>query len=181
MKVLGVLVLIVLAAVGGYILGVRSGPSAMGASYIRGEGPPERGDRDRPRTNPDPGRVTMESAFSGNMGVTEVFAPHLGHSAHGTDPGCNDAKCIDACVSGIPVGSVITAVKAYAKGSPGEPWRLAWPHPAGFYDVLPYTRWYPGPTTTNAATKTKVCWQLRNWDWTGDRWGRLEVYFNPPH
>lgn len=171
---------------------VLAGYSSLVALPPRGDGPPERQRDERPsKHSDDPPRVTDSSAEVQTMsGVgpafTTMYVPGTGcdyRSISSSDPGCgsgcSDARCATVCVSGIPVGSTINAVNAYARETNGA-WVKAWKHNAGFYDVLEYSRWYPGPTSTTAQNKMQVCWTYRNWSHNRGREAKLEVVFTPP-
>lgn len=175
-----------------FIVMILTAFSAVLALQPRGDGPPERQREDRPSTQrDDPPRVIDSSSEVRTMsGVGPAFTtmsvPSTGCSSRSitsSDPGCgtscSDARCATVCVSGIPVGSTITAINAYARESNGG-WRKAWKHSAGFYDVLEYSRWYPGPTSTTEQNKMKVCWTYRNWSHNLGREAKLEVVFTPP-
>jgi hypothetical protein len=141
--------------------------------------------------NPEQPRVlqstsALELSAGTSPAVTTIYMPPKGGNSRDistSDPECgakaSNAKCGDVCVSGIPIGSAITAVSAYAREINGN-WVRAWRHPSGFYDVLPYSRFYPGQTTTTAQEKIKVCWQYRNWSHNLAREARLEVVYTPP-
>jgi hypothetical protein len=159
--------------------------------------PPDRPDRDsrynpqeEPQNPEQPRVIQSTSALDLSAGVspaiTTIHMPSKGGNSRDistSDPECgvksSNAKCADVCVSGIPIGSSITAVNAYAREINGN-WVRAWRHPSGFYDVLPYSRFYPGQTTTTAQEKIKVCWQYRNWSHNLAREARLEVVYTPP-
>lgn len=116
---------------------------------------------------------------------SSTVVPRSGEKTTKGDPGCEDGTCREVCVSGLPVGSSIVAVEAYAKEQGSGSWAGCWPHSGGgnFLDcgIQGWFRFLGRTHSTNTSSSgLRVCWTAINWSHDRNREARIVVKYNPP-